>query len=377
MMETTRTNSLYDPSVSEKEQKWFDAFRRYIIPLAGVGEAIASRGASPGTTAFNAEKIFQTQEDRKRAILAEEERRKEAAIERALKEKKDVRDEQLWSEQMLNTRQTRDITSGQQERLNEYRKAIEEGRSPRVGTEGPIPPLSDEEAKKMTEGFVQKESPKDYLDYLYKLSQPDFWTKLNAAQSIKENSPSEKFGSLDEKIRKDPVVLKQSQVFSAAEDLRKLLSSNNPIGAEAFGTKMAKLSGEVGNLAIQEQMQYKGSQAAWSQFKQALQKLKSGTLTEENKGYALELVNMYASTASNVRNERLNAIMKSHSYEKGVPLKELYPIATAYGWYPSNNEDSEPSPSGTDKFVVGKIYTDAKNNSAKYLGNGQWKEVPK
>lgn len=30
-----------------------------------------------------------------------------------------------------------------------------------------------------------------------------------------------------------------------------------------------------------------------------------------------------------------------------------------------------------DKFVAGQTYTDAKGNKAKYLGNGQWQEIPK
>lgn len=444
------TMDIYNPNATDKEKAWFNAFRRYLVPILGVGEAIASQGQSPGTAAMNVERNFQLQEDRRRQMLKEEEDRKAAALERAYKQAQREREkaaqesvslaQDLMNDSVVYPEETGSFIPGtvteeknigeraytgeptpaeqkSKEILDQFNAAV--GRS--LGkTEEPITPdtkpefsdesitaptqvkpvptaqplkgvtqkglsaldalikswaikypdqeatknfitsiektqslgkqsgemerlnnfqqmlknsdLNDDEKLKIVQDFVASESPVDYLNYLYKKDQPDFFTRLIAAQNVKENSPSEKFGSLDEKIRNDPVVLKQSQVFSAAEDLKRLLTSNNPIGAEAFGTKMAKLSGEVGNLAIQEQMQYKGSQAAWSRFKQAIQKLKSGTLTEENKRYALEIVSMYLNTASNVRNERLRAIMNSHAYEKNIPVKDLYPIAESYGW---------------------------------------------
>lgn len=90
-MDNITASSIYSPDVSDKEQKWFEAFRRYIVPALGVGEAIASRGQSPGTAAMNVEKNFQSQEDRKRAMLKEEQANNDAALERAVKARKEAR----------------------------------------------------------------------------------------------------------------------------------------------------------------------------------------------------------------------------------------------------------------------------------------------
>jgi len=52
--------------MDNEQKRRFDAFRRFVIPLAGVAEAIATQGKSPGTTAMNVENIYQGQEDRSR-----------------------------------------------------------------------------------------------------------------------------------------------------------------------------------------------------------------------------------------------------------------------------------------------------------------------
>lgn len=92
-----------NPNVSEKERRTFEAFRRYLIPLAGVVETIATKGRSPGTTAMAAEQNFQNQEDRRRQMLKEEEDRQAAALERALKGKQ----QELYTEQLEGAKEER------------------------------------------------------------------------------------------------------------------------------------------------------------------------------------------------------------------------------------------------------------------------------
>ena len=52
---------------------------------------------------------------------------------------------------------------------------------------------------------------------------------------------------------------------------------------------------------------------------------------------------------------------------RGVDLKlnEIYDKAKSF------------SETAKDKFETGKIYPDASGNRARYLGNGQWQELPK
>lgn len=138
----------------------------------------------------------------------------------------------------------------------------------------------------------------------------------------------------DYKLRRDPIIMKNSGVLAAARDLDLMLNSGNPIAMTAFGTKMAKLSGEVGNLALQEQQQYKGSQALASKLMQGLKTATSGTLTDENRKAALELVSMFQSTAEGVQNGRIQSILSGHAYQTKIPETELLPIAEAYGFKP-------------------------------------------
>jgi len=71
----------------EKSRRIFEAFRRYGLPVLGVAETIATRGASPGTTAMGAEQVFQQQEERQRQQKTQDEERTQAAMDRALREK--------------------------------------------------------------------------------------------------------------------------------------------------------------------------------------------------------------------------------------------------------------------------------------------------
>ena len=159
-----------------------------------------------------------------------------------------------------------------------------------------------------------------------------------SAENKEKAAASKPNMDFDSKLRKDSVLAINDKVVRAATDLRKMLESNNPISHEVIGTKMAKLSGEVGNLALQEQLQYKGSQALLEQLKAKVVKAGKGTMSQENRKFALDLVDMYESTARSSNNTRIEAIMTGHSAVYDIEEDSLYPIARAYGYAPNLEE---------------------------------------
>lgn len=211
---------LKNPAVSEKEQKWFDAFRRYIIPALGVGEAIATRGTSPGTTAMNMEKNFQTQEDRRRQMMQEEEDRVAAALERTLKEKQAGIQEKVYNEQLSKAEQDREAERAALERAGKFRENLSEiqGKSyaeqpgfvgpPTIEEQGKQETVRNEDLVNALKQFVAAEYPKEYLQ---QTTQPDFYEKLAAT-----------FGSQRalEDIRQAPE--RQKEADKKAEEARKV-----------------------------------------------------------------------------------------------------------------------------------------------------------
>jgi hypothetical protein len=61
-----------------------ERFRKFGLPILGVLETIATKGKSPGTTALNAESIFQQREDRAANLKKEEQAARDRALQRQL-----------------------------------------------------------------------------------------------------------------------------------------------------------------------------------------------------------------------------------------------------------------------------------------------------
>lgn len=192
-------DNVYNPTISEKDQRAFDIFRKFIIPVLGVGEAIATKGKSPGTTAFNAEQIFQSQEDRRRKMLQEEEDRASAAVDRALKERQAGIQEKIYNEQLSKSEQEREAEFAALERANKFRNSLNEIQNKSYAEqpdfEGPPSPeqqnaqenIRNEDIVNTLKQFVASEYPKEFFT---QATQPDFYEKLAAQlgfqQSLKQ-----------------------------------------------------------------------------------------------------------------------------------------------------------------------------------------------
>jgi len=92
-------------------------------------------------------------------------------------------------------------------------------------------------------------------------------------------------------FNKDPIVRKSQENLMSIGKLLATIATGNPISDSSLVTFFSKASGEVGNLAEQEQLRFSGSQAFLSRLNQLAKKLTTGLQTEENIRYGKELAN--------------------------------------------------------------------------------------
>lgn len=80
--------------------------------------------------------------------------------------------------------------------------------------------------------------------------------------------------------------------IDAANNIRGLVDSDNPIAASAVPTFMARASGEVGNLSEADKRPFGGSQALLSRLEAALTQKANGRLTRENAVFIKQLADV-------------------------------------------------------------------------------------
>lgn len=92
--------------------------------------------------------------------------------------------------------------------------------------------------------------------------------------------------------RRDKLVGKKIDNLEEIERAKALIDQNNPIGAEAVKTLLAKgVMGEVGNLAQAEQERFGGSKEIVARMEQAYQTyVGGGNLSDRNQAYLLDLL---------------------------------------------------------------------------------------
>lgn len=103
--------------------------------------------------------------------------------------------------------------------------------------------------------------------------------------------------SILNRFNADPSVKKAQQSIDAANTIRGLVDSNNPIAAAAVPTFMARASGEVGNLSEADKRPFGGSQAILSKLQAAVTQASSGQLTAENAQFIKQLAGIMESRA--------------------------------------------------------------------------------
>lgn len=95
-----------------------------------------------------------------------------------------------------------------------------------------------------------------------------------------------------DRFNADASVKKAQQSIDAANTIRGLVDSGNPIAAAAIPTFMARASGEVGNLSEADKQPFGGSQAIYAKIEAAAKQAADGKLTAENAKFITDLSNI-------------------------------------------------------------------------------------
>lgn len=123
------------------------------------------------------------------------------------------------------------------------------------------------------------------------------------------------------KFNTDPGIRKIQSSIDAAWNVRELALSGNPIAANAIPTYMARASGEVGNLSEADKRPFGGSQAILNRLEASLKQMATGTLTEDNRKFIINL----ADTMENSATSNLDRRAKDVSGQYGQASDFLKP----------------------------------------------------
>ena len=101
------------------------------------------------------------------------------------------------------------------------------------------------------------------------------------------------------RFNSDKSVQKSQQSIDAANIIRELATSGNPIAAGAIPTYMARASGEVGNLSEADKAPFGGSRSILSRLEASLTQAATGQLTPDNAQFIMQLSDLMEARASN------------------------------------------------------------------------------
>lgn len=136
------------------------------------------------------------------------------------------------------------------------------------------------------------------------------------------------------KFNSDAGVRKIQSSMDAANNVRELVNSGNPIAANAIPTYMARASGEVGNLSEADKRPFGGSQAILNRLEASLKQMSTGTLTQQNAKFVLDLADKMENSATNNLDRRAKDVSgqygKASDFLKSDEIyKTLRPIIPA------------------------------------------------
>lgn len=106
------------------------------------------------------------------------------------------------------------------------------------------------------------------------------------------------------KFNADPGVRKIEQSIDAANTIRELANSGNPIAANAIPTYMARASGEVGNLSEADKAPFGGSRAILERLQAAFSQASTGQMTEDNRRFVNGLTDLMEKRAQENKGRR-------------------------------------------------------------------------
>ena len=152
-------------------------------------------------------------------------------------------------------------------------------------------------------------------------------TGARVVKPTKSTLPEVTQTNLVKAFNSDPSVRRAQNMSDSASIARDILDSSNPIGDQSIGVFMARASGEVGNLAQQEQAQYGGSKALTARLQRSIERNLTGKLDEEDRQFIKDLATtMETSSLKNLdRIARLRAKQFSKA-NKSLSENELYSI---------------------------------------------------
>jgi len=140
-----------------------------------------------------------------------------------------------------------------------------------------------------------------------------------------------KFGvDLVNKIEKDSSVKESTKVLDEASNLRSIveIGGKNPIAAASIPTFMARVAGEVGNLSEADKRPFGGSRAITERFEASLKQWSEGTLTEDNKAFLVEFIDVLDRKRGYLLSKRKRALVDQYSKGQTMFTKDqLYGIA--------------------------------------------------
>lgn len=142
----------------------------------------------------------------------------------------------------------------------------------------------------------------------------------------KKEAEYNKVVKLQESFNKDKQVIKAEERLASAKTMRDFLADNNPIGAEAAKRFAARASGEVGTLTDQDVSVFGGSKALLDRLQQATQELATGTLTENNRKFMLQLADTFEKAGQRDLQDRLNIFSKQGTKRSKLSEDEVKEI---------------------------------------------------
>ena len=183
--------------------------------------------------------------------------------------------------------------------------------------------------------------------------------------NVIEDRKQRQRGELISKFNTEIPIKKSQQSIDAANQIRALVESNNPIAAASIPTYAARLAGEVGALSEADKAPFGGSRAILERVNQALTQGATGKTTPENRKFMLDLTKIIEQRAKS----NINNLAKSRAKQYGTLgyyggeediLKTLVP------------DYQEESMQVEDKFTPGKKYKMKDGSIATYIGNGEF-----
>lgn len=163
----------------------------------------------------------------------------------------------------------------------------------------------------------------DQKDKFAELTNNRFYDGLDHRKDV---NSYKKIDGIQTAFNKDKQVVKSEEGIQSARTIREMVSSNNPIAEEAAKTFAARASGEVGALSDQDRNAYGGSKAILARIGAIKDQLTTGTLSDENRKFMLELSDKFEQANKRNLEERLSLYSKQATKKLDLDEKEVRQI---------------------------------------------------